>query len=82
MKYNTEIIYLVCKFPSIQCMTSLNRSTSTREVDGLTLISIDFYVPALTPLFYRSEAALQLSDNITSFALCGIYTRVIVQIVR
>jgi hypothetical protein len=51
--------------------------TSTREIDDRSLILIDLCVPALTPPLYRSEAALQLSENITLFDICKIYTRVI-----
>jgi hypothetical protein len=35
--------------PSIQCKMSLKGPKSMRKVDGLSLIFIDFYVPALTP---------------------------------
>jgi hypothetical protein len=34
------------------------------EINGLSLVFIDFYVTALTPRFHRSEAALELSENI------------------
>jgi hypothetical protein len=36
-----------------------------RKVDGLSLIFIDFYVPALS----STETLLQLSENITFFAV-------------
>jgi hypothetical protein len=45
-----------------------------RKVDGLTLIFIDFYVPALTPSLNSTETSLQLSGNITLFTVCHIYT--------
>jgi hypothetical protein len=44
------------------------------KVDGLSLIFIDFYVPALTPRLNTSENSLQLSENITLFAVCRVYT--------
>jgi hypothetical protein len=50
---------------------------STGEIDGLSLVFIDFDVPALTPRLHRSEAALELSENIALFAVCAIYTCVI-----
>jgi hypothetical protein len=34
-----------------------------RKVDGLSLIFIDFYVPALTPRLNSTETSLQLSEN-------------------
>jgi hypothetical protein len=34
--------------PSFQCKMNLDRSASMGEVDGLSLILIDLYVPALT----------------------------------
>jgi hypothetical protein len=50
---------------------------SAGEIDGLSLVFIDFYVPALTPRLHRSEAALELSENMVLFAVCTIYTYVI-----
>jgi hypothetical protein len=38
-----------------------------RKVDCLSLIFIDFYVPALTPRLNSTEPSLQLSENITLF---------------
>jgi hypothetical protein len=55
---------------------SLDRSTSVREVDGLSLMLIDLYVPALTPRLHCSEAALQFSENTALFAICCIHARV------
>jgi hypothetical protein len=45
-----------------------------RKVDGLSLIFIDFYVPALTPRLNSTETSLQPSENINVFAICRIYT--------
>jgi hypothetical protein len=47
-----------------------------KKVDDLSIISINFYVPALTPRLNRSETSLQLSGNITLFAVRA-YIRVI-----
>jgi hypothetical protein len=44
--------------PSIQCKMSLRGPKSVRKVDGLSLIFIDFYVPALIPRLSRSETLL------------------------
>jgi hypothetical protein len=63
--------------PSIHCKTSRRGAKSIRKVDGLSLILIDFYVPALTPRLNSTETSLQLSENITLFAVCRIYTGVI-----
>jgi len=35
-----------------------------REIYGLSLIFIDSYVPALTPLLHGSDPVLQISENI------------------
>jgi hypothetical protein len=40
-----------------------------RKVDGPSLILLDFYVPALTPHLNSTENSLQLSENITLFAI-------------
>jgi len=79
MKYYTEVFYIIYErnVPSIQCKVRLDRLSSREEIDALSLSLIDFYVPALTPRFHRSENTLQLSENITIFAICCIYTRVI-----
>jgi hypothetical protein len=50
---------------------------SMRKVDSLSLIFIDFYVPALTPRINMTETSLQLSENISLFENCRIYTGVI-----
>jgi hypothetical protein len=47
-----------------------------REVDGLSVIVIDFYVPALAPRLSSTQTFLQLSENIILFAVCRIYTGV------
>jgi hypothetical protein len=52
---------------------SPDRFTSVREVDRLSLILIDLYVPALTPRLHYSEAALQLSESTSLLAVCCIY---------
>jgi hypothetical protein len=63
--------------PSIQCKMSLRRPKSMRKIDGPSLIFIDFYVSALTPRLNITEISLQLSENITLFAVCRIYIGVI-----
>jgi hypothetical protein len=40
-----------------------------KEIDGLILILIDFYIPALTSRFHWCKTALQLPDNTTQFSL-------------
>jgi hypothetical protein len=50
---------------AIQCKMSLRGPKSMTKLDGLSLIFIDFYVPALTPRLNSTEASLQLSENIT-----------------
>jgi hypothetical protein len=47
-----------------------------REV-GPNFIFIDFIVPALGPRLNWIQTALQLSENITLFAIRGIHTSVI-----
>jgi hypothetical protein len=47
------------------------------KVDGLSLIFIDFYVPALTSCLKSTETILQLSENTTLFAICHIYTGIV-----
>jgi hypothetical protein len=56
---------------------SLRRPKSIRKVNGLSLIFIDFYIQALIPRLNNTETSLQLSENITPFAVCRIYTDVI-----
>jgi hypothetical protein len=62
---------------SIQCKMSLRGPESMTKVDGLSLIFIDFYVSQLTPRLNSTETSLQLSENITLFAVCHIYTGVV-----
>jgi hypothetical protein len=75
----TQMLYMIDEgdFPSIQCKMSLRGPKSKRKIDGLCLIFVDFYVPALTPRVSRTETALQLSENITSLRSLNIYTGVI-----
>jgi hypothetical protein len=61
--------------PSILCKMSLGGPKSMRKVNGLALIFIDFYVPARTPRLNITETSLQLSENITLFAVCRIYSK-------
>jgi hypothetical protein len=56
---------------SIQCKI-LRGSKSVRKVDGLRLIFIDLYVPALTPRLNCTETSLQTSEDITYFVFCRI----------
>jgi len=46
-----ELFHIVYKgnVPSFQCKISLELSSPMGEVDDLSLILIDLYVPALTP---------------------------------
>jgi hypothetical protein len=49
-------------------------ATSTmRQIDGLNLIIIDFYVLVLTPHLSCIKTSLQLSENIIFFSACHIY---------
>jgi hypothetical protein len=41
-----------------------------KKADGMSLMFIDFYVPAPTPHLNNTETSLQLSENITLFAVC------------
>jgi hypothetical protein len=61
---------------STQCKIGLKGPKSMRRVDGLSLIFIDFYVPALIPRLNSTETSLQLSENINLFAVCRMYTGV------
>jgi hypothetical protein len=51
IKTCTETFHVIQKgnLPSFQCKKSLDRSALMGESDGLKLILIDLYVPALTP---------------------------------
>jgi hypothetical protein len=63
--------------PSIQCKISLREPKSVRTVGGLSLIFIDFYVSAFTPCLHSIETSLQVSEDITLFAVSHLYTGVI-----
>jgi hypothetical protein len=63
--------------PSVQYEMSLRGPKSVRKVDGLSLILIDIYVAALKPRLISTGTSLQLSENITLFVICCIYTGVI-----
>jgi hypothetical protein len=71
----THIFYVVQEgdIPSIQCKMSLRGPKSMTKVDGMSLTFIDFYVPALAPRLNSTEISLQLSENITIFAVCRLY---------
>jgi hypothetical protein len=66
--------------PSIQCKMSIRGPKSMRKQDGLSLILVDFYVPALTPRLNNTDTSLQLSENITLFAVCRIYIYIYIQV--
>jgi hypothetical protein len=70
-----QIFYITDKWnsQSIQFKMSLRGPKPTRNVDGLSLIFIEFYVPVLTLRINNTETSLQLSGNITLFAVCRIY---------
>jgi hypothetical protein len=48
-----------------------------KEADSPSSIFIDFSVPARAPRLSWTETALQLSENITLFAIYGIHKSVI-----
>jgi hypothetical protein len=75
----SKIIYMNDEgdVPSIQCKMSFRGHKYMRKGDDLSLIVVNFYVPALTPRLNSTETSLQLSENITFFAVCRIYTGVI-----
>jgi hypothetical protein len=66
----TEIFYMLDEgdILSIQYKMSLGGPNSTRKVNGLSLIFINFYVPVFTTHLNSTETSLQLSENITFFA--------------
>jgi hypothetical protein len=41
-----------------------------RKLDGMSLIFINFCVPALTPRLNSTETSLQLSENVPSLRCC------------
>jgi hypothetical protein len=61
----------------VQCKMNLSGPKSMRKVNDLRLIFTDFYVPALTPRLNGTETSLQLSENMTLFAVCHLHTGVI-----
>jgi hypothetical protein len=69
IKDYTKIFYMIGKgaILYIQCKMSLSVPKSMRKVDGLSFISIDFYVPVLTPHVKSTEISLQLYENIFAF---------------
>jgi hypothetical protein len=71
VEYYTEMFCIIDKgdLPSIQCKMSLRGPKSMRKVDGLSLIFSDLYVQVLTPHLNSTETTLQLSENITLFAV-------------
>jgi hypothetical protein len=74
----SEIFYILeGDVPPVRCKMSLRGAKSMRKVYGLSLILIEFYVPALTPRLNSIETSLQLTENITFFAVCRTYTGVI-----
>jgi hypothetical protein len=79
MEDHTEIFYMIDEgvIRFIECKMNLRRHKSVRKVDGLSLILIDFYLAAFTPLLNSTETSLQLSENIILFAVCCIYTGVL-----
>jgi hypothetical protein len=74
---NIEIFCMIDEeyIPSSQCKMSQKGPNSMRKVYIVSLIVINFYVPAITPRINNIKTSLQLSANITLFALCRI-TRV------
>jgi hypothetical protein len=74
-----QIFYTIDKedVSSNQCKMSIKGPKYMREIDVLSLTFIDFYVPVLSPRLSSTETSLQLSENITLFAVCRIYTGVI-----
>jgi hypothetical protein len=73
------MFYVIEKWviPFVQSKMSLRGPKTMRKVDDLSLIFFYFYVPALTPFPNSTDASLRLSENITLFAVCRIYTGVI-----
>jgi hypothetical protein len=45
-----------------------------RKIDGLSLVFIDLCVPVLTRQLHWSKVTLQLSENMSFFVFCWIYT--------
>jgi hypothetical protein len=61
----------------IQYKISLRKPKSVRKVSVLSLIFIYFYILALIQRLSNNETSLQLSENITFFTICRMYTVVI-----
>jgi hypothetical protein len=76
IKNYTEIFYLVNdgNVPSLQGKMRLCRSSSMGETDSQSLIFTDFNILALTSWLQWWQAMLELSGNITLFAVSGVYT--------
>jgi hypothetical protein len=66
----TQIFYMIHEgdMLSIQCKMSLREPKFMRKVNGLSLIFIDFFVPAYTPRVNSIETLLQLSESTPLFA--------------
>jgi hypothetical protein len=63
MIHEGNVLYMKCK-------ASFGRLSSIGEKDGLGVILIHFYVPALTPSLHQREAALQLPCNLSYIDTC------------
>jgi hypothetical protein len=61
---------------AVQCVMNLRWSNSKRDAYGPSFFFIDFKVLALAPRLDGIQTALQLSENITLFAIRGIRTSV------
>jgi hypothetical protein len=68
-----DIIYK-CDGPPIQSEVNLYSFESFGEVDGSSIILINFYIPVLTRFLHCTESALQFAEHIT---LLGLNKRVI-----
>jgi hypothetical protein len=51
-----------------------------RKVDGLSRMFIDFFIPALRPRLNSTTTLLQLSENITLFAVLTVFFSVIISL--
>jgi hypothetical protein len=61
-------------YSSIQCKLSFMGPKYMRKIKDSSSILIDFYVLVLIPRLNSPESSLQVSENITAFAFCLIYT--------
>jgi hypothetical protein len=59
--------------PSIQCEKRVRQSMLVREIDRLSLVLIDFNIPAFTPGCRRVKPTLEFSYYVTLLAVCRIY---------